>query len=74
MKTAYTMTERTLEVKGTTWGGFNAKHKYPLKDNQTPVSLEDAKRIAGDFKSLTYAAVVEITKEVVETIKTKKLV
>ena len=63
-----------LEVKGHTWGGFAAEHSYVLPLNSIhPKTLAEAKRIAGDFESLTSARIVITTKEVKETVVTKRL-
>lgn len=63
-----------LEVRGTAWGGFEAEHSYTLRSNEPyPTTLAEAKRIAGDFQSLSSAKVVITTKEVKETVVTKRL-
>lgn len=48
-----------LQVRGITWGGFDADYTYNLsrKEPET-LTMQDAKNIAGDFQSLSEARVI----------------
>lgn len=52
---------RTLYVEGWTWGGFTAQVEYRLELDQVVETLDQAKSVAGDFESLTFAQVVTQT-------------
>lgn len=49
-----------LYVRGVTWGGFRADHEYNLANNEVDaLTMSDAKRIAGDFSSLSDAVILK---------------
>jgi hypothetical protein len=48
-----------LRVEGHLWGGFS-DYLYPVR-NGVPKTLAEAKRLAGDFESLTSATLVVTT-------------
>lgn len=74
MKTeTYTTIRRVLRVRGFIWSGGKCEHEYPLNDSQQPDTLQDAKRIAGDFESLTSATIETVEREVKKTTTRKTL-
>lgn len=54
-----------LNVKGKTWGGFEAEHAYDISAETASKikTLADAKILAGDFEYITFAEVVEVRVE-----------
>ena len=49
-----------LVVRGVTWGGFRADHEYNLaNDEVSALTMNDAKRIAGDFETLSDAVIIK---------------
>lgn len=73
MKTPFLVSFRVLRVVGTLWSGARATHEYTLKEDQNPASLADAKRIAGDFESLSTARIYSTRREGIETLASKLL-
>lgn len=65
---SYTTETRELVVTGHIWSGHKSRMEYTLKDDQKPVTLADAKRIAGDFESLEKARIRTIHREIKETV------
>ncbi len=67
MKTnKYTTTETVLRVVGHLWGGGQCDHEYSLRDRPEPKTLAEAKRIAGDFESLSKAVVISTKRTITE--------
>lgn len=72
---------KTLNVKGFTWGGQEATYSYDLSKAyhrrpglvNPPTTLDEAKKIAGDFESLTSASVVTVKTTLIENTTVKKL-
>lgn len=64
---------RVLRVTGWLWSGAQCDHEYPLDDSQRVTSLRDAKRIAGDFESLSSAEIITTDRLVVEQVATEAL-
>lgn len=56
-----------LNVKGRTWGGFEAEHAYDISEDQAAriKTLADAKKFCGDFEYITFAEVVEVRVETI---------
>lgn len=64
----------TLHVEGWIWQGQKCRHRYPIPERQeVPTTLDEARRIAGDFESLTKAKVVTTFREIKETVTTQQL-
>lgn len=64
-------TSTHLHVKGILWCGKKSSYDYPLDNNdpsrRVPNTMEQARRIAGDFQSLDSAEVVVTESEITTT-------
>lgn len=74
MKTEYITETRVLVVSGRLWCGAKCRHEYPLTLSQNPVTLTDARRIAGDFESVEKARIRTTLREITETVLQTRLV
>jgi len=70
----YSTESRELVVTGRLWCGATSRHEYSLTDAQHPVTLADAKRIAGDFESLEKARIRVTRRTVSETVENFRLI
>jgi hypothetical protein len=61
-----------VEINGYTWGGHKARCAYPLKPSErdTFKTLDDFRRIAGDFETLSSATLIAARVETIYTVDT----
>lgn len=73
MPETYSTEMRELIVTGHLWDGHKTRVEYTLKDGQNPVTIADAKRIAGDFASIEKARIRIVRRQISETTEQIKL-
>lgn len=67
MRSSYTKRDMQLQVTGQLWGGIHASHSYQLSE-KPPATLDEARKIAGDFQNLDSAIVVTTITNVDEVV------